>query len=233
MNTAVPTPVRYYVHGDASEDRPHQFFCASCDLFEPADHFEEAKHISTRAARYDSSLKGWRGLAKNYPGKYRRPSDAENWIADDAAADKRKAKAARSPFYVWLLRQVGRDDPIGDLASDAKRDSSFPVSMTSDERLRRHLRRKNACDEALVAFDEAFEEFRTKPKSRTGTSLALRFQIFKRDDYRCQLCGGTARDGKRLEVDHKLAVARGGKNSRENLWTLCFECNRGKQTHEV
>jgi uncharacterized protein YozE (UPF0346 family) len=233
MNAPSVEPIRYYVHGDASEDTPFQFYCATCDDFTSVAHFDDERHVTTRAARYEQSLKALRGLSRNYPGKYRRPKDAENWLADDAAADKRKAKAARSPFYNWLLRQAVRDDPVGDLANDSKRDASFPVAVTSQEQLRSHLRRRNACDEALVALDEAFEDFRTKPRAREGISLALRFQVFKDDNYSCQLCGGTARDGKRLEVDHKLAVARGGTNARENLWTLCFECNRGKQTHEI
>ena len=233
MNANSSEPIRYYVHGDACEDRPFHFYCARCDLLVTADHFAEEQHVRTRAERYEQSLKAWYGISKNYPGKYRRPKDAENWIADDAAADRRMARAARSPFVVWLSKQSRRDDPIGDLSKDCMRDKSFPVTTTSEDRLRDHLRWNYACDEALVALDEAFEEFRNKPRARVGISLALRFQVFREDDYRCQMCGGTARDGKHLEVDHKLAVARGGTNVRENLWTLCFECNRGKRTHEV
>lgn len=45
---------------------------------------------------------------------------------------------------------------------------------------------------------------------------------------KCQLCGHTAREGARLEVDHKLAVANGGTNDLANLWTLCQACNNGK-----
>lgn len=52
----------------------------------------------------------------------------------------------------------------------------------------------------------------------------IRFQIFKRDGYRCRICG---KDGE-LEIDHKIPVASGGDNSESNLWTLCFDCNRGK-----
>ncbi|MGE0557840.1 MAG: YozE family protein [Burkholderiales bacterium] len=222
---------RYYVHGDASEDNSLQFYCASCDVFVTVDHFEDEQHVATRAARYEQSLKEWRGLSRNYIGEYHRPKDAVNWLTDEVAADKRKIKAARGNFYTWLLKQANRDDPIGDLSNDSKRDSSFPVSITSGERLRSHLRQKNACDEALVALDEALREFRSKSKNREGMSLTLRFQVFRKDKYRCQLCGGSAQDGKRLEVDHKLAVARGGTNELENLWTLCFECNRGKQAH--
>lgn len=59
-----------------------------------------------------------------------------------------------------------------------------------------------------------------------------RFEILKRDHYRCQLCGVSAGDGPhvRLEVDHIIAKARGGNNTPENLHTLCEACNRGKHT---
>lgn len=61
-------------------------------------------------------------------------------------------------------------------------------------------------------------------------SPSLRFDILQRDSYRCQICGATAQDGARLEVDHKHPRIHGGTNERDNLWTLCFECNRGKGT---
>ena len=233
MNSPLAERIRYYVHGDAQEGDPFTFYCASCDVFVAPNHFSDDKHISTRAPKYEQSQRSWRGISKNYPNKYRRPKDAENWIADAAAAEHRRSKAARSKFYVWLSRQAARDDPVGDLSNDCQRDRTFPTSTTSEEKLRRYLRFSNACDEALVALDQALEEFKVEPRGRVGLSLAIRFQVFKDDDYRCQLCGGTARDGKRLEVDHRLAVAHGGTNVRENLWTLCFECNRGKQTHAV
>ncbi len=233
MNSLFADRIRYYIHGDAQEGEAYSFYCASCDLFATPNHFSDERHVNTRAAKYKQTQKNWRALAKDCPGKYRRPKDAENWISDDAAADVRKTKAARSKFHVWLSKQVERDDPIGDLAKDCGRDRDFPTSTTSEDRLRRHLRFKRACDEALVALDQAFEEFKIAPKARMGFSLALRFQVLKDNDYQCQLCGGRVRDGKILEVDHKIAVARGGTNLRENLWTLCFECNRGKRTNAV
>ena len=66
-------------------------------------------------------------------------------------------------------------------------------------------------------------------------SPAMRFQILKRDGYRCRLCGITARDGEyvRLEVDHITARFNGGTNDESNLWTLCFACNRGKGTKDL
>lgn len=66
------------------------------------------------------------------------------------------------------------------------------------------------------------------PAVRVRLKPAARFAIFKRDGYRCQLCGQSAHAGARLEVDHKLAVANGGTNDPANLWTLCQVCNNGK-----
>lgn len=67
-----------------------------------------------------------------------------------------------------------------------------------------------------------------RPQSkRTALSKRLRLLVLERDGFRCRLCGKTARETK-LEVDHKVPVAKGGTDSLNNLWTLCFDCNRGK-----
>lgn len=68
------------------------------------------------------------------------------------------------------------------------------------------------------------------PKS---SGLRLRFAILKRDNYRCQLCGATAQDGVKLEVDHKHPKSRGGPATMENLWTLCYPCNHGKSADSL
>ncbi len=63
---------------------------------------------------------------------------------------------------------------------------------------------------------------------RVPLSKRERFVILRRDEYRCQLCGKGATHGVALEIDHKTPVSKGGKNDPENLWTLCFDCNRGR-----
>ena len=224
---------RYYVHGDLHEEQPNTYYCARCDSLIPPEHFADPAHVSSRAERYEHSLKYWAHHAKDRHSKFYRPADAENMIADLAAADVKAAKAARSPFFRWLLHQTERDDPVGDLACDVERDLSFPRTSTSLEAIRLYLIHKQASSEAIVAFDEACTEFKGKGKVRAGVSVALRFVIFKRDSYRCCLCGTSAHDGSRLEIDHKVAVAKGGTNDDNNLWTLCFECNRGKGAHDL
>jgi 5-methylcytosine-specific restriction endonuclease McrA len=64
-------------------------------------------------------------------------------------------------------------------------------------------------------------------QSRTPLSKKLRFEVFKRDGFKCQYCGGHPPD-KILEVDHIDPVANGGSDDETNLITACFDCNRGK-----
>jgi 5-methylcytosine-specific restriction endonuclease McrA len=45
------------------------------------------------------------------------------------------------------------------------------------------------------------------------------------------LCGSTA-DNAPLEVDHIIAIVHGGKNTTDNLRTLCELCNMGKAFEE-
>jgi hypothetical protein len=77
-------------------------------------------------------------------------------------------------------------------------------------------------EEAIEADSPAAFVFRVAIPKR------LRFKVMRRDKFRCQLCGLTQKDGVRLEVDHKVPVAEGGRNVIENLWTLCHPCNNGK-----
>jgi len=71
--------------------------------------------------------------------------------------------------------------------------------------------------------------FDLEPKTkRKLIKPSLRFEILKRDDYRCQICGDTAKEGAKLEVDHIHPVSKGGSNNPDNLQVLCRDCNAGK-----
>ncbi len=71
------------------------------------------------------------------------------------------------------------------------------------------------------------EEYRRKMERRRVTDK-LRYQILRRDGFRCQLCGASQADGVRLHVDHIIPVSKGGTSDVENLRTLCDRCNLGK-----
>lgn len=61
-----------------------------------------------------------------------------------------------------------------------------------------------------------------------------RWEILQRDRFRCCICGRNAKDDNvKLEVDHKVSISHGGTNDSDNLWTLCFDCNRGKTEYDI
>ena len=60
------------------------------------------------------------------------------------------------------------------------------------------------------------------------TYYPKRYDILKRDDYRCQICGVTAKEGAKLHVDHIKPISKGGLTVPDNLQTLCDRCNLGK-----
>lgn len=55
----------------------------------------------------------------------------------------------------------------------------------------------------------------------------IRFEVLKRDNYRCILCGRTSEDIQ-LHVDHITPVVKGGLNMKDYLVALCIDCNLGK-----
>lgn len=66
----------------------------------------------------------------------------------------------------------------------------------------------------------------SKPR-RKSLSKKLRFEVFKRDSFTCQYCGGKAPDVL-LHVDHIEPVSKGGDDDILNLITSCKACNLGK-----
>ena len=65
------------------------------------------------------------------------------------------------------------------------------------------------------------------PSKRKPLSKNLRFEVFKRDSFKCQYCGQEAPDVI-LNADHINPVKNGGDNNIINLITSCFSCNSGK-----
>ncbi len=63
-------------------------------------------------------------------------------------------------------------------------------------------------------------------------SKKIRFEVFKRDSFKCQYCGATP-PSVILEVDHIMPVSKGGQDDIDNLVTACFDCNRGKSNKEL
>jgi ATP adenylyltransferase len=65
-------------------------------------------------------------------------------------------------------------------------------------------------------------------RNRRPVPGSIRFQVLKRANFRCELCGISA-DIRALEVDHITPKNSGGKDSIHNYQALCFTCNAQKK----
>lgn len=88
---------------------------------------------------------------------------------------------------------------------------------------------KNQDDE--IDIDEAdINKLRYKHRTSRDPSMKLRFEILKRDNFKCCAYGSSpAKDpAVELHIDHIIPWSRGGETIKENLQTLCSICNLGK-----
>lgn len=60
-----------------------------------------------------------------------------------------------------------------------------------------------------------------------SVSAEARIRVMKRDRFQCTYCGVPGTDAE-LEIDHIVAVAKGGSNHISNLTTACRACNQRK-----
>jgi|GEM_PF-1746555 len=90
--------------------------------------------------------------------------------------------------------------------------------------------------DAKYCSDECSWDFYVKNNWRL-----LRIKIMRRDRFTCQKCGDrrsrvkmNGRYRRNLQVDHKIAIFKGGKEFDEsNLWTLCVSCHLEKTRSEL
>lgn len=78
------------------------------------------------------------------------------------------------------------------------------------------------------AWQQGNKYCETQKRERRIMNDDIRYNVLKRDNFQCQLCGATAKDGAKLHVDHIIPVSKGGKTIMSNLQTLCDRCNIGK-----
>jgi len=66
-------------------------------------------------------------------------------------------------------------------------------------------------------------------------SKSMRFDVLKRDNFMCKICGMSPVNNPeiKLHVDHIVPVAKGGETIITNLQTLCIDCNLGKAAKPV
>lgn len=146
------------------------------------------------------------------------------------AAEDEICKEAYSSRYMSRNRKRGWDSVSFTIPAMAKQVPLWPGSPAGRNRYANHQTYSTEDVEDFVNQSYALEKEReTKEYQRKILTPSLRYDILKRDNFKCVICGRTPkRDGITLHVDHIIPVSKGGKTEPENLRTLCSICNLGK-----
>lgn len=86
------------------------------------------------------------------------------------------------------------------------------------------------CDRKIDAFIQkrGLNVWEHRRKNRRPVPGSIRYEVLKRANFRCELCGISA-DEKALEVDHITPKNRFGEDSINNYQALCYTCNAQKR----
>jgi hypothetical protein len=120
----------------------------------------------------------------------------------------------------------------------SRRDMIPPLSKYSE---RPYIRRFGGWTKSLEAFveyanadNEIIQVVDNSPIKTHITNrdpnLRLRFKVMLRDSFKCQHCGKSPATHQNciLHVDHIIPWVSGGETIKDNLQTLCQDCNLGK-----
>ncbi len=90
---------------------------------------------------------------------------------------------------------------------------------------------KITSQDKITKIDYVEKPFQKKEhRTSRNITVRMRFMVFKRDNFRCCVCGASpAKDPLvELHVDHIIPWSKGGETVIDNLQTLCTKCNLGK-----
>ena len=82
------------------------------------------------------------------------------------------------------------------------------------------------------AIESVFVENTPEPRKRKSITKKTRFEVFKRDSFKCQYCGASAPVAV-LVVDHIGPFSKGGADEITNYITACQSCNAGKSDRKL
>lgn len=87
----------------------------------------------------------------------------------------------------------------------------------------------------IRTYDEGFIQFEDIPKTQfnRAPNPKLRMEIFKRDNFKCKICGASPQNNEHVELHlhHITPYSNGGLTRKNNLITLCHTCHKGLEPH--
>ena len=154
----------------------------------------------------------------------------------DFSNTEEQSRAVKIPYCIYryiensCYQKMLLTDPITDIDIVCRKEYTTPAKRTHTWMDTTYSYKQ------LIQFYEEAQKIKEQREIRSGQieyerslmTHSLRYDIFKRDNYRCQICGSTAQDGVKLHIDHIVPVSKGGHTTPSNLRVLCDRCNLGK-----
>lgn len=186
---------------------------------------EHSTAISGAVVR--SRFGSWRAalVAAGIPGS----SHGNRWTEEDYFENLLAVwtHCRRAPRYAEMQLApslIGGSTYVKKFGSWTAAKHAFSERITSDIRL---------ADAGQARPSPSSQRTLTSPSRRAEDQreirLGLRYEVLRRDHFKCVTCGRTATDiACVLHVDHVEPFSKGGKTEKENLRSLCDFCNLGK-----
>ena len=135
----------------------------------------------------------------------------------------RSGDIAQCEQYISRMRGLlSQKQAERERAESEKREAEQELKRQRAERTAEIARQRREKEKELS------ERQRYIAEQRRIMTASMRYEVLRRDNFRCVLCGASAGDGVQLHVDHIVPLAKGGKTELSNLRTLCDRCNLGK-----
>ncbi|VDH15493.1 HNH endonuclease [Algoriella xinjiangensis] len=87
----------------------------------------------------------------------------------------------------------------------------------------------------VKTYDKSYINFEDIPKNEfnRAPNPKLRMEIFKRDNFKCKVCGASPQNNEHVELHlhHITPYSYGGLTQKNNLITLCHTCHKGLEPH--
>ena len=143
--------------------------------------------------------------------------------------ERKKEKAQRLKEYEREQEQRRKERERWDRQQEKERQARARKRAMDEKKRELERKRVQQEKERQARIAALPEQRRFIAEQRRLMTDSLRYDVMRRDGFRCQLCGAMAKDGVQLHVDHILPVSKGGKTELSNLRTLCERCNMGKR----
>ena len=211
--------------------KPRHVFQKRCSSYNEFKKYEESDLLMIEVLQESAEMfqKDFDGIKTNtkYYKQYLK------MIASIAPTSAQSIRASGVPEQVFSTIEQETFQKMRLPAPTMSFSRGVRVLYFSQKRNNRHgFNREYSSDRLLelIGEQERAKEYRAQRNDeRSKMTNSLRYDILRRDGFRCVLCGASASDGVKLHVDHIIPVSKGGRTVTSNLRTLCDRCNTGKR----